>query len=290
MNSDHNDHGFRAFWSYHWQNFTVIVDAKEKLLPRIMVISALLVWILWGARALFPSLPWGWAVKPWTKNVEELSAAVLLIFFFLWVPVRRERELKQENKKRERDNERESKNRESGLLNELASLNERLKARFSLACGMTIPGCREFSRDANLTYLRLRVENASEQQGIDGCTCNLVEVLKNGRQISFGGSRILPFAPSHSLDAGGKLLLPKVPNFIDVIAIHSNSFGGQDVQIPEVGGRPVMVRDEGMINIFDGKGEYVLKVLVSGHGVTTRDATLVFNWTGSSETSTLALV
>ena len=208
MESSTHKHEAEGFVRYLWHNFVQAKEAKERVFPILLAVLSLAGWILRCLHSAFPGLPLAWTEASWADYGEKISVAALVAFFVLWIPYRRHRKLIQEHKASEVE-----------LRKELSDQAKRLRPRFSLSCGMDISGCCVPGGRSNLTYYRLRVENLSEQQGIDGCTGTLVGVSKDGRPIHFGGSRTLPFAPSHHPDAGAKTLLPKVPHFIDVISL-----------------------------------------------------------------------
>lgn len=248
----------KSFIRYWAKNLTSAKEAKEKIVGWLTfglpIIGAVSIYCKWSAASKTEI----------AEIIEDIALAWAGIFFLLVKPYQRHCE----------------------LMESLDSIQRQLAPQLEFACAMDIDGCTSRSHGANLLYFRLRVMNCSKVQAITACSAHLLRVERNGSHLPIQGKRNLPFAPSHAPDAGEKVLMPNVPEFVDVIAVHFGSIG-QLVVLPEVGGgaNPIRLPDRGLL--FSDPGDYFLIVAASGVGIVTQEIKLKFHWSGDASTSAL---
>jgi hypothetical protein len=169
---------------------------------------------------------------------------------------------------------------------EIEKLTDQLTPKLKHSFSMDDPACvcREIQMTKPgggrllVTYFRVKVEVVGVAM-VAGCSGNLTSAIKDGIDRLRGESPSLPFSPLDGEDALSKTIKPKVPAYLDLLAVH-----------PEKG---VILLFKGQRNptvswskLFREEGDYALHIVINAENSAPYEFDMTFRWTLNPATST----
>jgi hypothetical protein len=164
-------------------------------------------------------------------------------------------------------------------------LLEKQKGKFTLFCSKDIASCAVPNAGNTMRYFRMVVETDCINE-IEHCVGHLIKIEKDAVIVYDHDPRELPFAPAERNDCLAKTISPNIPYHLDVLCTinHVNRV------FIATQGQPCDALNRKGEYIFADNGEYILHVSVSGKGVPTANAKLIFNWQGQWQTAIMEKV
>lgn len=159
------------------------------------------------------------------------------------------------------------------------------KPRLITDCGPGVCGCRPSAQWGTGTVLFLRIAvRCCGESPITNCKGAITSIKRDGNILWGGDSAILTFAPGQDSDSHSKTIHPLKEEYLDVLALHYTNEIKVGTFDREWRFQPPLAE------IFGASGDYLISVSITSDNAPTELITLLFKWTGITETSCLTQI